>query len=968
MKKLLIAVILLLSISAYAADGYLGVTDTTGSGTNTGNLYGYKRALAYVIPTADITVDTIYILVNNPSGYYADRVMGAIMRADTSLLGKSDSVQVNANSGKIWLALPMAGQAMKKDSIYFIGACAESLTQCYRLTSGSDDTTVFKTEAWNGTWDNPETGWTTSNGGKLWMYLAYTNAAAAVDTVTNASVDSSHSDYAIETDSIKIKFTMSSQVNDSVFATLATDGYPDSSYISKRKAYTASSTDSFWVANTDLIETDTAYVSIWVWDAVDGWSTRVQVFKVFRSYIDTVASFAADSIACDFEDNSDSVRFRYVTSSQTVPDSVFIAFSTSAYPDSSTINKRLAYTASATCTTYYVSSGATEPYTLFASIWVRDYLEGWSARKTTSIYFYDQPVIESITVIDTGATSFKTRTVFSTIAGAADTIFSYCSTFRDSVLNLSASYCIDTTLAKNSPCTTLFIGFSAETKIYFRRLICDYGARDTSAIDSITTLAAGTDECCLEDINYMMTEKYLAVMIKLEEILDSVKSNAENGCDETLDSLNNYYAYQTYKIDSLLAFIKAMPDTSDLATTSQIADSAAARVQQILGDSIAYLKEQLDSLHTYEIGRTGGYASLSDRMGSFGVTDGSSSVYSMHGFMEDLIRQPLDTLGIDLDTVRIYVGKNGVSTSQTSLFMLINGLSGTCIDDKLDSINRSVDSIEAIVDRVTDTLSVVFDGVLHVTDSIYAWDDDIAFISPIKSKTDSLHFRGDSTLSTGTGGMATLPDSLWEKLDSVNAAVYGITGAGSELCSLIVKDTASSYVADARIEVWSVDGSTKRVQSVYTNSVGRYIVHLDTGYSYKVVVTANLYNQLIDTITVHKDSAWVLLVTPFSTSTCNVTGTVYNNSGTLEPGAQVLASLKSDSTIVTYNDYFIDTDHWGAVTKTNSSGIFTLPLIPNSYLSDTSSTYTITIKYRSGNTDVIRGVKVPAQSTWDLEI
>lgn len=169
------------------------------------------------------------------------------------------------------------------------------------------------------------------------------------------------------------------------------------------------------------------------------------------------------------------------------------------------------------------------------------------------------------------------------------------------------------------------------------------------------------------------------------------------------------------------------------------------------------------------------------------------------------------------------------------------------------------------------------------------------------------------------------------------------------------------------MEIWTVDGSTPKVQDQYTSSVGKYVCHLDTG-SYKIVITASLNDQLIDTITVHKDSTWILIMTAFSNTTCNVTGTAINNNGAVEPGAQILASLVSDSAIVTYNDYFIDTDHWGTVTKTNSAGIFSIPLVPNSLLSDTSSTYTITIKYRSGNTDTIRGVKVPAQSTWDLEI
>ncbi|UCC80209.1 MAG: right-handed parallel beta-helix repeat-containing protein [Candidatus Zixiibacteriota bacterium] len=94
-----------------------------------------------------------------------------------------------------------------------------------------------------------------------------------------------------------------------------------------------------------------------------------------------------DSLHNDYTGEEDSVLIRYVTGSQSWPDSVVVALSTLGFPDSAA-SSRLArvYNPNSTDTLFAVVS-VDEPGSLFVSLWTKDQQNNWSSRHTASTFF-----------------------------------------------------------------------------------------------------------------------------------------------------------------------------------------------------------------------------------------------------------------------------------------------------------------------------------------------------------------------------------------------------------------------------------------------------------------------------------------------------------------------------------------------------------------------------------------------------
>lgn len=122
-------------------------------------------------------------------------------------------------------------------------------------------------------------------------------------------------------------------------------------------------------------------------NAIDYFTPAVAVYHTGATPPDTLALCSIDSLHNDASAESDSIWLKWTPKSEAGNDSVRMAHSTSAYPDSSnaTLQGKI-YTASTADSLKIVVSG-TETYTLYASFWVWDATNGWSTRKQRSRVF-----------------------------------------------------------------------------------------------------------------------------------------------------------------------------------------------------------------------------------------------------------------------------------------------------------------------------------------------------------------------------------------------------------------------------------------------------------------------------------------------------------------------------------------------------------------------------------------------------
>lgn len=190
-------------------------------------------------------------------------------------------------------------------------------------------------------------------------------------------------------------------------------------------------------------------------------------------------------------------------------------------------------------------------------------------------------------------------------------------------------------------------------------------------------------------------------------------------------------------------------------------------------------------------------------------------------------------------------------------------------------------------------------------------------------------------------------------------------GDGTEACTLKVTDSTDSPIEDATVYIYTESQSAIKVNGRDTDANGYLVCYLDSGYSYAVVIKENNYDYISDTITVTQDSLWAFEMELFSPGACNVYGWVWDQHlDTLGGNIYVTAYLVSDSTYISYNDNTIYPSSFRRKVKTNTSGYWTIPLIPNGYLSDTLSYYRIEFSDNRGWIEPMDSIYVPKQSSW----
>jgi hypothetical protein len=139
-----------------------------------------------------------------------------------------------------------------------------------------------------------------------WAVIYYTPPVTGdVDTLDSWSIDSASCDFLGEHDTVSVSFTTGSATSpDSVYAAISLVDFPDSSLLDLETAYAENSSETYKLLIRGL-ETYTAYLSIWVYDEVDGWSARMEDSVILTgSSADVVfgdsSSSVDDSVSTDY--------------------------------------------------------------------------------------------------------------------------------------------------------------------------------------------------------------------------------------------------------------------------------------------------------------------------------------------------------------------------------------------------------------------------------------------------------------------------------------------------------------------------------------------------------------------------------------------------------------------------------------------------------------------------------------------
>jgi hypothetical protein len=202
-------------------------------------------------------------------------------------------------------------------------------------------------------------------------------------------------------------------------------------------------------------------------------------------------------------------------------------------------------------------------------------------------------------------------------------------------------------------------------------------------------------------------------------------------------------------------------------------------------------------------------------------------------------------------------------------------------------------------------------------------------------------------------------------------AALNLNGGGTEPETIIVRSlNDSSSIQGAKITIRTLDQMTTRVPGLGTDSYGRRLVELDPA-SYVLIVTANNYIQVIDTISVVGGGGTVGILMqefdpgmPPAPNLCRVYGWVYDIGGDDLAGIEVTAEIPKKYHPVKYSGVVVTP--YLKTTVTDSTGYWFMDIFPNLILSDGDSKYLFTIKYNSG---VIYRVElaVPDTASWQLQ-
>jgi hypothetical protein len=300
----------------------------------------------------------------------------------------------------------------------------------------------------------------------------------------------------------------------------------------------------------------------------------------------------------------------------------------------------------------------------------------------------------------------------------------------------------------------------------------------------------------------------------------------------------------------------------------------------------------------------------------------------------------------------------------------------TAVQSKLDSTQ---DSIYALIDSMQlldEKYTALRDSINRIRDTVNTIDEKYVDLADD---------------SSGGGGMASLPDSLWDKIamlalkpaywthdDTVTyqgalaqvdisalaetLLARGIisSGSGPYACTLFTYETAdTSAIGGAHILILSLSGGIP-AGNAYTLSDGGFIFGLNTG-TYQVIKQRDGYSwsKSIDTITIagagETDTIWGTSQVPGlpPASMCMINLNVVSANGdTLKPTFFKWTIVKNDSNHTSYGTTplvvgtglsAISIAKTGEV-KSNSSN-FQIPLYPNSLIKPDSSIYKFEITY-----------------------
>ncbi|MCP4582266.1 MAG: hypothetical protein GY839_11675 [candidate division Zixibacteria bacterium] len=284
-----------------------------------------------------------------------------------------------------------------------------------------------------------------------------------------------------------------------------------------------------------------------------------------------------------------------------------------------------------------------------------------------------------------------------------------------------------------------------------------------------------------------------------------------------------------------------------------------------------------------------------------------------------------------IDTMYVSIGRPGVSGQSPSLHMKIglgyDGQAGTGnVQDHLDSLTA-----------YTGKHNLSVPGIV------------------------SLHNKfGDYPGSAGPGNNVK---------DDISA--IGATGGGTEPETLIVLAAAdSTLIQGARATIRTLDQSTTKVCGLATDVSGRLILALDPG-GYWIEMTANNYIMAKDTLDIVSGGGTdTLLMSMFDPGNppepylCRVYGWVYDISGDSLSGIEITAEISREYHPVKYENAVITP--FTKSTVTDSTGYWSIDLIPSELLSNASSKYMFTIKYQSGVVYRTKAI-VPGLSGWQMQ-
>jgi hypothetical protein len=231
----------------------------------------------------------------------------------------------------------------------------------------------------------------------------------------------------------------------------------------------------------------------------------------------------------------------------------------------------------------------------------------------------------------------------------------------------------------------------------------------------------------------------------------------------------------------------------------------------------------------------------------------------------------------------------------------------------------------------------------------------------VSSPRVSLHMKLGN-YSGGAGDNNNLKDDI---------AALSLSGGGTEPETIIVKClNDSSAIQGAKISIRTLDQLTTRVPGLQTDNLGCRQVELDPGY-YVLIVTANNYAQLIDTVAVVTGGGKSIVYLPMfdpgrpaAPNVCRVYGWVSDMAGDNLSGIEVTAEIPKKYQPAKYSGILVTPYQKTCVT--DSLGYWSMDLIPTELLIDSDSKYQFTVKYDSGVIFRIETV-VPRLTSWQLQ-